>query len=274
MRTHAIALAASVAALSTAAAPLPAQAQGFGLNSLFSCEGQRGTTGAVVGGLAGALAGSQVSDNERTLGAILGAGLGAWAGNQLACRMNNSSRDRAENAFERALDTGRTQTWTDSRTGARGRVEVVSDGRYASAPYAGAYGRVASASELRYAPGVDRVYHLTSAAPMHVADRRVNVRAAPDTRAAVVDRLRPGESFRTIGQTGNGWLVIENDGWVRGYVAASVVRPASGHTYASGYGSGECRVVQQTITMRGYPPEVQRFNACRDGRGDWSLNPI
>jgi surface antigen len=274
MRTHALALAATAAAL-TATAPLPASAQGMGLNSLFSCQGSSGTTGTVVGGLTGALVGSQISKNERTLGAIVGAGLGAWAGNQVACRMNTSGRDRAENAFERALNTGRTQTWYDQRTGASGRIEVVDD-RYASgygAPYAGEYARTVSATDLRYARGVERVYRLTSAAPTYQATGRINVRAAPSTRAPVVDRLAPGETISAAGMTSDGWLVVEDNGWVRGYVAEAAVRPASGMTYARGPGR-DCRLVEQTVSMRGYRTETQRFNACRDSRGEWRVNPV
>jgi surface antigen len=266
MRTHVLALAASVAALSTAA-PLPAQAQGMGLGSLFSCNGRSGSTGAVLGGIAGALAGSQVSKNE-TLGAVVGAGLGAVAGGQLACRMNSSSRVQAQDAFQRTLETGRAQSWYDSRTGARGRIEVVDHG---GAPYAGDYGRHVSATDLRFGRGVERVYRLSSAAPTYRADRRVNVRSAPELDAPIVDTFTRGETFETAGVTADGWLAVEEAGMVIGYVPDDLVTPAAGMTYARGDG---CRVVQQTVTMRGYPSEVQRFNACRDRSGEWRLTPM
>lgn len=277
MRTHALAMAAAVASLSVTAAPAPAAAQGMGLGSLFKCDSGSGKTGAIVGGLAGALAGSQVSKNERTLGAIVGAGLGAWAGNQVACRMNDSGRDRAETAFERALNTGRTQTWTDPRTGASGRVEVVSGGFDSrQAAYAGEYSRPVSATDLRYARGVQRVRTgLRPAAPVYESPGRVNVRAAPGTNAPVVDRLRAGEQVRAVGMTGDGWLAVEADGWVRGYVSASALRAVPAVTYVRNMDSPyECRIVQQTISQRGYRAETQRFNACRDPGGEWRLEPI
>lgn len=271
MRTHVIALAASVAALTTTATPWPATAQGLGLGSLFSCRGSQGTTGAVVGGVAGAVLGSQVSKNERGLGAVVGAGLGAWAGNQLACRMNTSGRSRAERAMQRALDTGRPQSWYDSRTRTSGRVELVSDA-YAGAASAGGYGRPVASADLRYAAGVERAYDLASGAPLYRSDRRVNVRAAPSTQAPVVDRLRPGETIAAAGVTPDGWIAVQEDGLVRGYVAASVVRPTGGAAYAGA--SGDCRVVRQTISAPGYGTETQRFNACREAGGQWRLEPI
>jgi surface antigen len=276
MRTHILALAATAATLSATAAP-PAFAQGGSpLGSLFSCDnpGSRDRTGAVVGGLTGALLGSQISKNERTLGAIVGAGVGAAAGNYIGCRMNNDGRGRAQTAVRTALETDRPQTWTDSRTGSYGRVEVVSDGYSGrQAPYAGGYGSPVSATDLRYARGIQRVYDVRPAAPAYVASGRVNVRAAPTTSAAIVDRLRPGEEVRVAGMVDGGWLAIAENDRVQGYVAASTVRPVRGMTYASGPGYG-CKVVQQTISMRGYPTETQRFNACRDSRGEWRLNPI
>jgi surface antigen len=270
MRTHAIALAATVAALTTSAAPA-ASAQSWGLDSLFSCRGNTGTAGTIVGGLAGAALGSQVSKNERTLGAVVGAGLGAWAGNQIACRMNTSGRERAETAFQRALDTGRPQNWHDPQTGASGRIDVLSRG-YADnrAPYAGAYGSQAAATDLRFAGGVERVYNLGPTAPLYRTDRRINLRAAPSASARIVDRLQPGETIRPAGLTRNGWIAVEEAGLVRGYVSAGVVRPAGELTYAAG---ADCRLVEQTISMRGYRTETQRFNACRDSDGQWRMTP-
>jgi surface antigen len=277
MRTHVLAVAASAAAL-TAAAPMPAAAQGMGLGNLFSCQGSQGTTGTIAGALLGGLAGSQISKNERTLGAVAGAALGAWAGNNLACRMDNNGRGRAENAFERALETGRAQNWHDPRTGASGRVEVVSNGydsAYA-APYAGQYSRNVSATDLRYARGIERIYTgFQASAPAYVAPGRVNVRAAPSTNAPVVNRLRAGAEIRAAGMVNGGWIAVEEDGWVQGYVSAAAVRPATSMNYVRNMDSPyNCRIVQQTVSMRGYQTEVQRFNACRDTAGQWRLNPI
>ncbi len=85
-----LATAAALAAL-VSAAPMAASAQS---NGITSCDapGGRQTTGAVIGGVLGALAGSRISSNERALGAVAGGAAGAAAGSYIGC---NQQRGRA-----------------------------------------------------------------------------------------------------------------------------------------------------------------------------------
>lgn len=86
--------AAALAAL-VSAAPMAAQAQQS--NGVTSCDapGGRQTTGAVIGGVLGALAGSRISSNERALGAVAGGAAGAAAGSYIGC---NQQRARSYNS--------------------------------------------------------------------------------------------------------------------------------------------------------------------------------
>jgi len=89
-----IAAVAAVASLAGATAvPTIASAQARS-NGVTSCDapGGRQRAGAVIGGLVGAAAGSQVSRNERTLGAVVGGVAGAAAGSYIGC---NQQRARA-----------------------------------------------------------------------------------------------------------------------------------------------------------------------------------
>lgn len=272
MRVHLLSLAA-VATL--AAAPGHASAQ-TGLGSLFSCAsaGSQNETGAVIGGLAGALVGSQVSKNERGLGAVVGAGLGAVAGNYIGCRMQTSAQAKAKSAFQTALDTGRTQNWNDPRSGASGRIEVIDRGGYGGAPSAGAYGSAVAFEDLRWSRGVERQrVRFEPADAAYRAASRVNLRAGPSTSTPVVGQLQAGETFDVAGQTRSGWLAVERDGWVQGYVSASVVRPAGGGYANAAYGS-DCRTVRQTINVRGYAPTVERYSACRGQAGEWQVTKL
>lgn len=238
----------------------PAAAKGIG--SLYACDapGQANTTGAVVGGLVGALAGSQLSKDHRALGAALGAGIGAAIGNSIGCRMDRNARQDAQQAFERALETGRAQSWSDPQSGASGRIEVVGRAEAGSAPSA-------STGRWRFAEGVSPAIRVSSAAGAYAASGRVNVRAAPNANAAVIDRLQAGETIQVAGSVAGGWLAVEEDGRIQGYVSRSVVQPRESD-------SGDCRRVEQTITERGQSTVRERFDACRGASGEWNLTAI
>lgn len=260
-----------IAAVATLAAPMvagPAAAQS-GLGGLFSCDapGQANTGGAVIGGLVGALAGSQVSKDNRALGAAIGAGLGAAIGNSVGCRMDRKSRQDAQQAFQRALDTGRPQSWSDPATGASGQILVLErSGR--GDGYGGNSGGYSG--RWRFADGVASATRTSSAGGTYAANGRINMRAAPSANAAVVDRLRAGERFEAAGVVSGGWLAVVEDGLIQGYVSRSVAQPV----YGSGGRGDDCRVVQQTVTERGYETTRERFNACRGDDGSWRLTAI
>ena len=94
--TVALATAAVLASMAPAALPTAAAAQARA-NGITNCDapGGRQRTGALIGAVIGGLAGSQISDNERTLGAVVGAGAGAAAGSYIGC---NQQRARAASA--------------------------------------------------------------------------------------------------------------------------------------------------------------------------------
>jgi surface antigen len=256
-------IAASALALILAA---PQAAQAAGIGSLYSCNasGNANTTGAVVGGLVGALAGSQISKNERALGAVIGAGIGSAIGNSIGCRMDRKSQQDAQLAFERALDTGRTQNWSDPNTGTTGRIEVLGPAGGGSS-YGG--GQTYS-GRWRFAPGVAPATRASSQGGTYTATGRINMRAAPNTSAAVVDRLQDGEEIEVGGSVAGGWLAVIDDGLVQGYVSRGVVRPSGG---GGGRSDGDCRSVRQTITERGQSSYTERYTACRGSDGAWRI---
>jgi surface antigen len=253
-----------IAAATLGLGATPAAAQS-GLGGLYSCDapGQANTGGAVIGGLVGALAGSQVSKNERALGAVIGAGIGAAIGNSIGCRMDRKARQDAQVAFERALETGRPQSWSDPTTGASGEIVVVDRDRGSSSYPGGGY-----TGRWRFAEGVAPGIRVSSAGGTYAANGRINMRAAPSANAAVVDRLQAGERFEAAGTVSGGWLAVVEGGLIQGYVASSVARPLGGA------GGGDCRVVEQTISERGAATVRERYNACRNADGGWRLTAI
>lgn len=88
-----LATAAALAALVTA---VPTVSAAQSIRGVTNCDapGGRQQAGAVIGGVLGAIAGSQISDNERTLGAVAGGAAGAAAGSYIGC---NQQRARQAN---------------------------------------------------------------------------------------------------------------------------------------------------------------------------------
>ncbi len=271
MRYVTLPIAAAAMALATVPAPVAAQTGGTSLGNFFNCQasGQRQETGALIGGVAGALLGSQVSKNERALGAVLGAGLGAAAGSWVGCNMQVSEQARARNAFETALNTNRTQTWQDPTTGVSGRVEII-DANVGGAASAVSYGQPASSTSLRYGSRVQPLrvaFEPTNA--QFTTDNAVNLRAAPTTNSAVVGQLRAGSTFNVAGRVaGDRWLLVEQNGYVTGYVAEWVVQPVR----TGGYAQANCKVVQQTMYPRTGRATVERYTACPAAGGGWQLS--
>jgi uncharacterized protein YgiM (DUF1202 family) len=97
--TVALASAAILTTLAPAALPTAAMAQSRA-NGITNCDapGGRQRTGALIGAVIGGLAGSQISDNERTLGAVVGAGAGAAAGSYIGCNQQRARADAQANA--------------------------------------------------------------------------------------------------------------------------------------------------------------------------------
>ena len=113
--TAAVAAAALLGGLAPMALPTAAGAQQA--NGITNCDapGGRQRAGALIGAVIGGLAGSQISDNERTLGAVVGAGAGAAAGSYIGC---NQQRARAYSSdYGYSADTYRATSNLRIRSG-------------------------------------------------------------------------------------------------------------------------------------------------------------
>ena len=87
---------------------------GVSLATLLSgCAGvsQNETTGALLGGAAGAVLGNQFGDGDgRTVMTALGAILGATVGQEIGASLDATSQDQAARATQRALDSANVGT--------------------------------------------------------------------------------------------------------------------------------------------------------------------
>ncbi|WP_165184263.1 SH3 domain-containing protein [Caulobacter soli] len=241
-------------------APVPAVAQSKGISGLFGCEGsgKKQEGGALIGAAAGALLGRTVAKDNKTLGTVLGGAAGAAAGAYIGCRMQSTDQALAQQATKRALDNGGSETWSNSRTGASGRIDVVSS----------SYGPPISGDGLRFERGVDVLRSYDAVGGDYTARSTANLRSGPSTGGKVVGKLSAGERVEVLGGAPNSnWLLVGRNGYGVGYVAASLLNK-------SGYGPApSCRIINASISTRNDRPTSERYSACKDGRGEWQLTP-
>ncbi len=243
------------------AAPLPALAQSKPLGGLFSCEGTGGKQegGALIGAGVGALVGSKISKNEKTLGALVGAAAGAAAGSYIGCRMQSTDTARAQAATKKALETGQAQVWSNPRTGASGRIDVVSS----------SYGPPVAGDSLRFERNIQQLPSYDAVGADYTARSTANLRSGPSTSGTVVGKLSTGERVEILGAVpGSNWLLVGRNGYGTGYVSASLLT-------ASNYGPPpSCRTIAASVSTSGQRPTTERYSACRDGRGEWQLTQV
>ncbi len=86
--------------------------------------------GTGVGAIVGGLGGSQVGNGKgKTAATAVGVLAGAVIGNQIGKYLDDKDRAEANAATQRALDSGRSQTWSNPDSGASGQIKVINPGR-------------------------------------------------------------------------------------------------------------------------------------------------
>ena len=266
-----------------------AQPTGGPLSSLFGCSnpGNRQGQGAIVGALVGGLAGNQINDNDRTTGTVVGALLGAAAGSMIGCRMQNQDVVRAQQVTQTALNTGRSQSWSNPQTGASGRIDIVNTYNYGGQAYnqQPAYDRP-SLETVRWVNGVERPREYQDSEGAYGANGATPIRSGPSLRARQLGSLRNGEQVDGLVRVeGTDWVLASRGGQVIGYIQESQAR-FLGETYAGGgnnqgdYNQGGyapyqpgrgqmCRVFDQHLTLTGGQTQSQRYTACQAQNGEW-----
>jgi surface antigen len=114
-------IAAMVVVTSLGATTLPAQAQ------MGPREGEGTAAGALLGGVLGGIAGGRGSGG--VAGAVAGAAIGGFIGNRIGAALDEQDRQALAQATRATATTGKPRQFTSRRSGARGRVDVVSSSR-------------------------------------------------------------------------------------------------------------------------------------------------
>lgn len=197
--------------------------------------------GTLIGGSTGALVGSQVGGGSGRLVATgVGTIAGALIGREIAQHLSRSGQHEMANANQRALETGRSQSWEDPETGARGQTEVTQ--------------RSTQRSQVPVSVKRDRVDEMPPIdliGSSYRATASSNVRGGPGTDYRSVGSLAAGQNVHVVGKVeGRDWYLIAEEGAADGFVATRLLTPAPQAPQrppATG-GEGEVMLVQAERT--------------------------
>lgn len=263
MKTRLIVLAT---ALCLAAGPALADGDGWSPEDLLTGE----NIGRAVGAAAGALLGAQIGDGDGQLLAVaIGTLAGYWLGGEIGKRLTREDQAGIAYSTQRALETGRPQTWHNPDTGVATHVSV----------------KKISADEVR--PGLaplDQAPTLKMINRFYTANANVNVRGGPSTDYAVLYVVNEGERVPVLGRVaGSKWLMIARDGAGSGFVYGPLFTPSDAsdnavrarmdthETFAiSEVRTRQCRRITQAVTIPGAPTRSHAFKVCRQPGGAWT----
>lgn len=115
---------AALAFLAGSIAPAPAQ--------MGQKEEEGTAAGAIIGGIIGGLIGGR--GGAAVGGAIAGTVIGGFIGNRIGAALDEEDRRALEQATRTALNSGKSQRYTNKRTGVKIRAQVVSSQKVEGKP--------------------------------------------------------------------------------------------------------------------------------------------
>ena len=267
-RYTALALAGALAVQPLAAAP--ALAQDASSNNTLGVSNKN--IGRVLGGIGGALLGSQIGKGQGKMVAVAAGALGGlFLGGEVADYLTERDQQGIADTSQEALNTGQTQTWTNPDTGLKTTAKV-QDVSYRPAPSTAA---TSSNSKLAW-----RVPTMQLVGADYAATTKTNVRGGPSTDYAIMDQLEAGETVRVVGKVANeNWYMISRNGIGKGFVFGDLLRRVDTGTYtaerpqsgATQVNARECSIITQRVEAPNGRTETREAQACQNPDGSWEL---
>ena len=207
---------------------------------------------------------------------MVGAALGAAAGSYIGCKMGSGDVTRAQAATQTALREGRSESWTNQRSGASGRIDIVDTYSYGEPRDGGDRGRgrqQARVEDLTFGQDIERPRDFKPAEGAYQASGVVVLRGGPSQRARSVGKLSQGDTVDAVARvSGADWLLVSRNGAALGYVSEAQLQLVQERGGKGGdRGGSTCRVFDQTYTAKDRQPETQRYTACETAKGEWVI---
>jgi len=227
--------------------------------------------GRVLGGVGGALIGSQIGDGKGKLVAVAAGALGGlFLGGEIGKRIDQRDQQGIAQTSQEALNTGQPVSWENPDTGTSSTARVT-ETTYRPAPQ----GETKGANDM-----VWQVPPMQLIGRDYLATATSNVRGGPSTDYAVMDQIQNGERVRVVGKVvEQDWYMIERNGIGRGFVYGELLREAPRtvsvaerpQSTADLSGVRQCSVLQQEVTLSDGTARTREARACQSADGTWEL---
>ena len=228
--------------------------------------------GRILGGVGGALIGSQIGEGSGKLVAVAAGTIGGvFLGGEIAEYLTKSDQQGIAQTSERALETRETQTWKNPDTGVTTTAEV-QQAAYRPAPIAS---KDSNSSRLAW-----RVPTMQLIGADFEANTASNVRGGPGTDYAVMDQLVAGERVHVVGKvTDADWYMVSRNGIGRGFVYANLLNRVENAPSTIDRASSdavdqnirECSILTQRVETPNGPTETRVARACQRPDGTWEI---
>lgn len=226
--------------------------------------------GRVLGGVGGALVGSQIGGGSGKLVAVAAGAIGGmFLGGVIGKQLDQRDRQGIADTRQQALETGQPVSWNNPDSGVKSTARVV-ETSYRPVPTT----RSKDSEDL-----VWRVPPLQLIGGDYVATATSNVRGGPGTEYGVMDQLKDGEPVYVVGKVVDAdWMMVARNGIGRGFVHADLLRPADAAarierplSSSDIAGVRECSILEQEVRLGDGTSETKRARACRGADGSWEL---
>ncbi|WP_320346868.1 SH3 domain-containing protein [Castellaniella sp.] len=178
--------------------------------------GTKQSIGTAVGAVAGVLLGSQIGGGSgRTVAMIAGALAGGALGNWIGSNLDAKDQEALAASTQRALASGKTQTWASDHSGAKATIRPVAS---KTQTHEGSLKRSQNVVQVKTLHALNETWQAKSS---------TNLRAGPSTSNAKIGSLSNGQTFTALGRTENDWIAVGRKGVTVGYVYGPLVKPVA-----------------------------------------------
>lgn len=235
------------------------------------CNATKEQLGTGIGAAAGAGLGYVLGGKYQNVAAIGGAVAGAVIGSQIGKYLDKRDKERMNEVTQKAIVTGKDQSWTNPENRTRGRARVVS-------------------SQTKEAPVMVKVLKkkVTQVPPLEMlgetyrAVKNADLRGGPGMDYEVVGNLASGKAVNAVGKVrDSSWYLISEDGVGSGFVETAAMEPAPAEALvstaskiaASDVSEKEvasnrtCRKIEQSVTLADGSSHSETLNVCQGPNG-------